>query len=321
MPRLSHSGLLSARSTNWCRSPSNSPAWSSLAPHNRQWHPMAHVATSPSLISPIWFLESGASHHVIVDLNNLTFHAPYDGPNDIVINDGNGLHITHSSLTSLSTPSHSFTSLNVLCVPSMKRNLISISQFFKSNQTYVEFLPSSFHVKDLQTGAILLHGCTKDDVYEWPTKPSTSIITFFGVKASHSDWHHRLGHHFMNIHWHLVSKYKLHSVYVWSPSFHCNDCLCNKIHKLPFSHSTIVSSAPFQIIFSDVWTSPIMSTDNFKNYIVFVDHFTHYIWLYPLKRKSDVSCIFRRFKTLIENFFKRKIITLYSDNGGEYMGF
>ena len=246
------------------RSPSNSPAWSSLAPHNHQWHPMAHVSTSPSLISPNWFLESGASHHVTVDLNNLTFHAPYDGPNDIIISDGNGLHITHSGLTSLSTTSHSFTSLNVLCVPTMKRNHIFISQFFKSNQTYVEFLPFSFHVKDLQTGAILLHGLTKDDVYEWQTKPSTSIIMFFSVKASPSDWHHQLDHSSMHILWNLVSKYKLHSVSVWLPSFHCNDCLCNKIHKLPFSHSTIVSSAPLQIIFSDVWTSPILSTDNFK---------------------------------------------------------
>ena len=204
VPRLSHSRLLSSRSTNWCRTPSNSPAWSSLAPHNRQWHPMAHVATSPSLISLTWFLESGSSHHVTVDLNNLTFHAPYDGPNDIVISDGNELHITHSGLTCLSTPSHSFTSPNVLCVPSMKLNLISISKFFKSNQTYVEFLPSSFHVKDLQMGAILLHGHTNDDVYEWPTKPSTSIITLSGVKASPSDWHHRLGHPSMHILWHLL---------------------------------------------------------------------------------------------------------------------
>ena len=29
---------------------------------------------------------------------------------------------------------------------------------------------------------------------------------------------------------------------------------------------------------------------------------------------------FPRFKTLVENFFKRKLITLYSDNGGEYIG-
>ena len=72
---------------------------------------------------------SGASHHITTDLNNLTLHAPYDGPDDIVISDGTGLHITHSGLTSLSTPSHSFTLQNVLCVSNMKINLISISQF------------------------------------------------------------------------------------------------------------------------------------------------------------------------------------------------
>ena len=69
-----------------------------------------------------------------------------------------------------------------------------------------------------------------------------------------------------------------------------------------------------------IWTSPIPSMDNFKYYVVFVYHFTHYIWLYPLKRKSDVNLIFPHFKTLVENFFKRKIITLYSDNGSECTG-
>ena len=121
---------------------------------------------------------------------NLNLHNPYDGLDDVVIGDGTGLHITHSGSISLSTPSRSFTLQNVLCVPNVKRNLISISQFCKSNKTFVEFLPSSFHVKDLQTGAILIHDHTKDGVYEWPTNPSTSVIAFSSVKASPSDWHH-----------------------------------------------------------------------------------------------------------------------------------
>ena len=190
---------------------------------------MAHVTTSLSLASPPWFLESSASHHVTIDLNNLDLHAPYDGPDDVVIGDGTGLHITHSGSTSLSIPSHSFTLQNVLCVPNMKRNLISISQFFKTNKTLVEFLSSSFHVKDLQTGAILIHGCTKDGVYELLTKPSTSIIAFSGVKASHSDWHHRLGHPSEPVLRHLVSHYKLHIVSALSSSFHRKDIFVIKV--------------------------------------------------------------------------------------------
>ena len=277
----------------------------SSAPYHRQWQPMAHVATSPSPVSLTWLLDSGASHHVTTGLNNLMLYDPYDGLDDIVIGDGNGLYITHLGLTSLSAPSHSFTLQNVLCVPHMKRNLISISQFCKTNKTSVEFLLSFFRVKDLHMGAILLYGSTKDSVYEWPTKPSTSIIVFSNVKASPSDWHHHLEHPSESILWPLVSKYKLHLESALSSSFHFNDYYCNKSHKLPFSQFTLVSFAPLQIIFSDVWTSPIPSTTNFKYYVVFVDHFTHYIWLYPLKCKSDVSLIFPHFKTLVENFFKR----------------
>ena len=48
---------------------------------------MAHVATSSAKESLSWLLDNGASYHVTADLNNLTLHAPYDGPDDIVIED------------------------------------------------------------------------------------------------------------------------------------------------------------------------------------------------------------------------------------------
>ena len=41
--------------------------------------------------------------------------------------------------------------------------------------------------------------------------------------------------------------------------------------------------------------------------------------MYPLKHKFDVHAIFIRFKALVEKFFKYPIISLYSDNGGEYI--
>ena len=54
----------------------------------------------------------------------------------------------------------------------------------------------------------------------------------------------------------------------------CNDCLLSKTQKLPFHQSTIISSHPLEYLFSDVWQSPILSTQNYKYYVVFVDHFT-----------------------------------------------
>ena len=51
----------------------------------------------------------------------------------------------------------------------------------------------------------------------------------------------------------------------------------NKSHKLSFFNSTITSNPPLQIIFSNVWTSLIISYDGFKYYLIFVNHFIKYI--------------------------------------------
>jgi len=51
-----------------------------------------------------------------------------------------------------------------------------------------------------------------------------------------------------------------------------------------------------------------------------VDHFTKYIWVFSLKRKSDVVLIFINFRLLVEKYSIVPILTVYSDGGGEYEG-
>lgn len=67
-----------------------------------------------------------------------------------------------------------------------------------------------------------------------------------------------------------------------------------------------------------MWTSPVLSHDGFKYYVLFVDHFNKHIWLYPLKYKSDVHEVFIQLKTIVEKYFDCRIISLYIDNGGKY---
>ncbi|XP_021602587.1 uncharacterized protein LOC110607743 [Manihot esculenta] len=71
---------------------------------------------------------------------------------------------------------------------------------------------------------------------------------------------------------------------------------------------------------SDLWgPAPVESIDSFKYYLIFVDHFTKYIWFYPLIAKSDVSLIFPAFQKLVENHFSSKITSVYTDGGGEFI--
>lgn len=140
------------------------PNSSSPAPQHSTWKPKAHMATSADSPSSSWLLDSGASHHVTADLANLSLYTLYDGRDDIVIGKGAGLHISHTSSTSLSSSTYSFDLHDVLFVLDMTQNLISISQFCYTNNASIEFQSSCFRVKDLQMGEVLLEGKPKDGV-------------------------------------------------------------------------------------------------------------------------------------------------------------
>ncbi|RZC24049.1 Beta-carotene isomerase D27, chloroplastic isoform D [Glycine soja] len=70
-----------------------------------------------------FLFDSGATHHVTNDLDNLALHHPYTGPDSLFMGNGSGLNITHSGTLLLNDLSLS----NALCVPSMKQKIISSS--------------------------------------------------------------------------------------------------------------------------------------------------------------------------------------------------
>ena len=262
-------------------------------PPNYSYRPSSaqtHATTQPTVVSPNWVLDFGASHHISNDLQNLSLHSDYAGPDDIIIGDGKGLEITHTGSTTLPTALKLLQLNNILCVLTVKKNLISISQFCLTNNVFIEFLSTCFYVNDLCMGARILHGPTSGGFYVWLNSPTTTkpLIAFSSVKTSLPNWHHRLGHPSSKVLQNLVSS-KSHSLSSNDIStFACNSCKCNKSRKLPFSASSITSSSHLQTIYSYVWSSPIVSNDNFKYYVIFVDHFTKYVWLYPLQKKSNV---------------------------------
>lgn len=176
-------------------------------------------------------------------------------------------------------------------------------------------------MKDLTTGVQLLCGKAKEEQYEWPvTTPKVNAIsTYPSSKTSFSLWHLRLGHPSSSILNSIVSRYSFPISLPSQKQFSCNDCFINKSHKLPFSQSTIVSTQPLQYLYSDVWSSPILSSDKYTYNVVIIDHFTRYSWLFPLKQKSQVKDTVIAFTNLVENQFNTRMSTFYSDNGGEFM--
>jgi len=51
---------------------------------------------------------------------------------------------------------------------------------------------------------------------------------------------------------------------------------------------------------------------------VFLDDFTHYIWTFPIRAKSEVFPIIRSFHAYIQTQFHLPLVALQTDNGREY---
>ncbi|KAL4569546.1 hypothetical protein LXL04_025186 [Taraxacum kok-saghyz] len=169
---------------------------------------------------------------------------------------------------------------------------------------------------DLSTGARLMRGERTDGVYHSrpPAKPSINAT----LKNSPLTLHHKLGHPSRQVFKAIVSKLGLSQKL--ESDVHCSSCSINKSHKLPFDPNSFVSTKPLQLIYSDVWGPVQQSIDKYTYYVIFVDHFTKYTWLYPMSHKNDVAKLFPQFKLLVEIFFQHPIVSLFSDNGGEYLG-
>jgi hypothetical protein len=269
-----------------------------------------------------WLLDSGASHTITSDLANLTTHSEYDGTDEVTLGDGSGLEISHIGSLSLKFPKKIFHFPDTLCVPYLCKNLIPVHHLTKHNNVFVELHPLYFFVKDKHTGMILLRGTCSNGVYTVP-KPMVSsspkVIAYVHERTSTDGWHKCLDHPSPKIVAHLLKSFSL-PVSSSKLSSLCNSCSINKAHQLPFRPNSLKSQAPLDLVYTDVW-GPTSSTgiDGSRYYIIFVDHFSKYIWFYPMVKKYDVSKIFSKFKNFVETQFQTKIKSLYSDNGGEFI--
>lgn len=158
-------------------------------------------------------------------------------------------------------------------------------------------------------------------LFRWSNKTSScGTITVSGPKTTLHSWHSRLGHLSSLILNTLISKFSL-PVASSSISKHlsCSDCLINKSHKLPFSQTSIVSERLLQYVYTDVWTSPILSIDNYKYYLSRWSLHLLYLAIFTKEKIWCQSHIHCAFKALVDNRFQTRLGTLFSNNGGEFI--
>ncbi|GJR38914.1 ribonuclease H-like domain-containing protein [Tanacetum coccineum] len=171
-------------------------------------------------------------------------------------------------------------------------------------------------MKDYQTGRLLLRCDSTGDLYpvtsQPPIHPPFALLSF-----SSTTWHRRLGHPGEDVLRRLKSS-RLISCNKSKLSTLCHACQLGKHVKLPFYSSESTVASIFEIVHSDLWTSPIPSESGIKYYAIFLDHFSHFVWVYPLRKKSDMFDAFVSFRAYVNNQFNVEIKALQCDHGGKY---
>ena len=173
-------------------------------------------------------------------------------------------------------------------------------------------------VQDSQTGQIVGTARKVGRLFELiflhlpSSRLSASAISGHST-SSLALWHSRLGHAFISRVKQLVSRGLLGSVS--NKSFDCMPCQFGKQTTLPFNNSVSHALSSFDLIHSDVWgPSPVSTSNGSRYFVIFVDDFSRYTWIYLFKNRYELYQIYGDFTKMIETKFSKPIKVFRSNN-------
>jgi hypothetical protein len=278
---------------------------------------LTSVGVAPAETSTLdWFLDTGASSHVANAPGNLQSLHPLSSSTSVTVGNGASLPVTHLANSSIPTSSCPLSLRNVLVTPFLIKNLISVRSLTRDNNVSVEFDPSGFSIKDLRTNQVTLRCNSHGDLYpiQLPVHHALHAAT-----AIADLWHQHLGHPGRD---QLAAPLRTFQfTYNKSAEHTCHAWQLGKHVRLLFSSSSSVIYFPFELVHSDVWTSPVPSISDYKFYLVIIDDYSHYVWTFPLLQKLDVVPTFLSFYSYVTRQFHLPILALQTDNGREFDNF
>ena len=256
--------------------------------------------------SPTWLLDSACCNHMSSSPNVIPSHTPSSLPTIYTAN-GSSMHVSHQG--TISTPNLSVS--NVYHISQLTHNLLSVGQLTELGFS-LTFSSNGVVVQDPQTGQIIGTSRKVGRLFEFISLhlPSShlSAPTVSGTNPSSSLalWHSRLGHASISRVKELASMGLLGSVSI--ENCDCMPCQLGKQTALPFNKSVSHALFSFDLIHSDVWGPSLIPTQGGSRYfVIFVDDFSRYTWIYLFKNRSELSQIYRDFTKMIETQFSKPI--------------
>lgn len=257
-----------------------------------------------------WLVDSGASCHMG---NNLEFQDFKVFEDEVMIANGNVIKsVGKGNVPVIFSNGDDATVTNVLKVPGLAANLLSIRQIVKTGKQVIFNSSGCKIISD--DGLVFATASDIDGAYRLDTKKRCNLTQQNHAKL----WHRRFGH----INFRDLCKLKNDLVIgvEFSGEFDkCRECVLGKAHRKSFSSSGSKTSEILELIHTDVCgPMQVTSLGGCLYFVTFIDDFSKKVFVYFLKYKNEVVAIFKKFKNYVENQTGKKIRNLRSDNGTEY---
>ena len=277
-----------------------------------------------------WLMDSGCSKHVTSHIANYIKYTPFNSPGKAEIADKKELDILGVGTIAI-------------CHKMMdgKESNIMLSQVLfvptANGQFYLTTFATEKGCEAHQTKE--RHDVSSSDSTKFitGTRKATSGLFFFKAEVLwkqdseamisvlklniHNLWHQHLGH--TNL-W-VIKALPAHVIggpatgAASPPTGLCNGCEKGKSKQLPFPPSKSHAETTLALVHSDLDEMSAASMDGYKWTATYLNNHTRYGIMFFLKHKDEQFDAFKTYKAWAERQTGRKLKTIHTDRGGEFL--
>ena len=118
------------------------------------WDQSGLVAALNNLSTSGWVVDTGATSHTASEDGIFLQLRPLSHPSYVTVGNGSRVTVDQCGDATLTTPSN-FALNNVLFVPALIKNLLSVCKFTRDNPCTIEFDSNVFSIKDRRTQRVI----------------------------------------------------------------------------------------------------------------------------------------------------------------------
>lgn len=277
----------------------------------------------------MWIIDSGASRHMCAQKSVFKNLRP-SNVKSISMANSNKIPVEGEgevTLTCKTPDGHCEVFLsNVLCVPEIVSNLVSISCMTK-NKARITFHKNSCSVKNAANQMVMLAKQIYNGIYQsnlsnnssnssTPRQPT--LLTATTNSAKMFTWHRRLAH----LNYRSLSQLAEYADGIQisdKETPFCRPCTYGKNIKNPFQPSTKKSNAVLELLHTDLCEIRPTSIEGHNYFMVVSDDYSRMIFAFLFERKCEAAKPLEDFIIFAQKQTGKPVKAIRSDNGREYV--